>query len=155
VDQTAYKSGLAAAIRLLSRRDHSRAELTGKLSRRGYDPAVTDAVVAECLRLDYLNDQTYSLRQTLALRRRGYGAKRIRRALYAKGLDADMISAAIEKHCGDQNQLEDCRRVLTKKITRSLRPHGNGQEHLFRFLLQRGYSVDIIRQVLSEVSVVE
>lgn len=152
MDQSAYKAGLNAALRFLSRRDHSCAEITRKLSQRGYAPEVADAVLAECRRLDYLDDRRFVVQQILLLRRRGYGANRIRNSLYLKGLDTDIISAAMETHCTVRNQLEDCRQAHDKKAGQYQGARNNTprKESLYRFLLQRGYPADIVRQVIRE-----
>lgn len=152
MDRSAFKAGLNAALRLLSRRDHSCAELARKLSQRGYAPEVIDAALAECRRLDYLNDRKFVIGQILLMRRKGYGVNRIRSSLYAKGLDGDTISAAMETHCTVQDQLDDCRRAHERKIEHSQRDcsHSLGKESLYRFLLQRGYPADIVRQVIRE-----
>jgi regulatory protein len=152
MDRSDYKAGLNAALRLLSRRDHGCAEIARKLLQRGYAPEVVDAALAECCRLDYLDDRKFVIQQVLLLRRKGYGPNRIRSSLYAKGVDGDTISAAMETHCTVQDQLEDCRQAHDRKVGHSQRVSSRslGKESLYRFLLQRGYPADIVRQVLRE-----
>src|SRR5690349_19422117 len=47
------------ALKLLSSRLHSTAEIRRKLARREYGPSIVDAVVADLARMNYLNDSQF------------------------------------------------------------------------------------------------
>jgi regulatory protein len=142
---------LDAALRLLARRDHSVAELNRKLSQRGFAPDQIASVIAECERMHYLDDARFCQMLTLQQRRRGYGILRIAQMLRTKGLNAHQIDESLSRDCSETNQIEDCRRVLTKKLRScSATDAGNRTERLYRFLLSRGFTSATIFQVLDE-----
>lgn len=149
---SAYQQCLHAALRLLGRRDHSRAELAGKLRQKGFEAATTERVLSECERLSYLNDVRFCRSYTTHLRRRGYGALRIAQLLRAKGLTGEQVARSLHDHCGDLSQMEDCRRVLVKKLGRE--PSSSDtiavKTRLFRFLCQRGFTSAVVSQVIHD-----
>ncbi len=97
-----YRKALNTALRILTRRDHSKHELSQKLTARGYAGEVIDEVVSKCERFDYINDERTAQVFIRQLHRKGYGLKRIRFELNRKGLRG--------KHVQD---------VLSKSISRS------------------------------------
>lgn len=152
MDQPDYKACLNCALRILGRRDHSCRELELKLQQRGYDSIDIRAVLAECRRLNYLDDRKFAFSHIRFLRRKGYGAHRIRQVLKNKGLARDLIVAVIEAKCNDADQFHDCRQALTKKLKASGRVCLSADEkrRLYRFLVQRGFHSEIIRQTMDE-----
>jgi regulatory protein len=133
----------------LGRRGHSRKELAQKLVQRGFGPADIEAALSECTRLQYLNDEGYCQIYTQQLRRKGYGARRIGQALHAKGVAPELIEMAIRKCCNDAQQLADCHQALAKWRRKGQRPTTTDSSGaIYRFLLSRGFSSDIIQQAL-------
>lgn len=142
-----------SALRLLSRREHSVAELRRKLQERGFNADTIAEVLADCRRLGYLDDDRFARQYSEQLRRRGYGRLRIEQMLKSKGLSAARVAACVTARCAEAGQIEDCRRVLHKK-----RQTVSGEAtaprtaaRLYRFLMQRGFAAAVIRQVLDEV----
>ncbi len=147
------KKCLDTALRLLTRRDHSRAELIGKLKRKGFSEAPIARVIEECRQYSYLDDERYAHQLVRQMLERGYGRRRIHQSMSAKGLDGDLSARVLESHCTDQAQTEQCRQVLRKKLA-ATRPDGRGkslESRLYRFLLGRGFPPEIIREVLRDL----
>lgn len=142
------KKCLDAALRLLGRRDHSRVELSRKLRRKGYQNEHIASAVDTCLRLDYLDDEKFCRVYARQLRRRGYGALRIPQMLKDKGLSSDLVEASIGNLCGYDAQLDDCIVVLEKKLKRGPSGRDENKDRLIRFLSNRGFSFDVIREAL-------
>ncbi len=144
------KRCLNAALRLLSRRDHSRFELSKKLKDRGFSDVHIARAMDQCHRYDYLNDERFANNYTRQLQRRGYGSRKIRQSLQVKGLTADLTDMVVARHCTDQAQLEQCRNVLRKKL-KSVPPPQTAitlKPKLYRYLLGRGFSPSIISTAL-------
>jgi len=146
------KSCLTTALRLLGRRDHSCLELSQKLKQRDFSNDVIESVIADCLKMNYLDDERFCEGFTDQLRRRGYGVLRIAQKLKDKGVAAAHIQNSIERHCPEAAQIDDCRRVLKKKLASRLTDaHGaRDRSRLFRFLYHRGFSSEVIVQALNE-----
>lgn len=142
---------LQTALRILTRRDHSVHEIQQKLKLREYPPATIKAVVTDCIRLDYLNDQKAAQNFVLGFKRQGFGPFRITQKLRAKGIADDLIAGALSKHFDTEEQTRICQRVLTKKIKTSDIDLDKPQsrEKIHRFLFNRGFSADTIQQAIS------
>ena len=151
------KACMESALRLLGGRDHSRRELADKLRQRGYAAPDIAVVTAECLRLDYLNDEKFARLYLQQLRRKGYGQFRIRHMLQVKGLGAQLIEDLLASDCDVAAQSADCRRALAKKLSKTEydRNLPDLKVRLHRFLLNRGFPADIVRKTLQQALPVE
>lgn len=150
-------SCLKKALQILTRRDHSLAELSNKLKKQGFVKQEIQDAVDECLRLNYLDDQRFACSYLKQLQRMGYGINRIKQKLYSKGIPEEIIGACIESHCEDNDQLEACKLVLAKKIAQ-LRGSNSLLElcpKLQRFLYGRGFSYPTIHKAMEETIVQE
>ncbi len=152
-DESAYRAALAGALRILSARDHSVAEITRKLARRGYAEDVVLAVVTECLRLNYLDDRR-SLDQAIdRLKRKGCGVRRIRMELAQKGLAGAAAEDRLRESFGSGEEravaLAAARRKW-KALQTEPDPRKRVQR-LQRFLYSRGFSEGIIYEVSAEL----
>jgi regulatory protein len=150
--QTTARDCFAAALRVLTQRDHSCAELSEKLAARGFPQDQIQWAIDQCLRFHYLDDERFANAYIGQLQRKGYGLHRIQQKLAARGVAGEMMSACLAPFCSDTIQARDCRQAMTKKL-KNIRNIGNSPEarvKLHRFLLNRGFSSAIIRRVLEE-----
>ncbi len=132
-----------AALRLLTRRDHSRAELKVKLAASAESPeqldAVLDALQAERLQ----SDQRFATQRVVARARR-YGDARLKQELRQQGVSDEDISTALPE--GGDEALR-CRAVWARKFSQ-LPQSGEERAKQMRFLQYRGFSSDAIRRVM-------
>src|SRR3970040_1219676 len=94
-------SPIQRAVGLLSRREHSRLELTRKLCERGLAADEVEAAVEKLATDGWQDDARFA---QFLLRSRvsgGYGPIRIRAELATHGLDRDAISSALAEFDGD------------------------------------------------------
>ena len=139
------------ALRLLSRRDHSSVELARKLAQRGFEAADIATALAECERLNYLDDRKVCDQIVAQQRRKGCGILRITQALRDKGIATAQIDSSLRRDCCEMNQIADCRRALAKKLKmKAFENKADAKEHLYRFLQSRGFVTATIRDVLFE-----
>lgn len=132
------------ALQLLTRRDHSRAELKAKLAVGASESveeidAVLDTLQAERL----LSDHRYASQRVIARARR-YGNARLKQELRQQGISDDDIAAALPEG-GDES--ERCQAVWARKfgqLPRSAEERGKQM----RFLQYRGFSGDAIQNTL-------
>ena len=133
------------ALRLLARREHSRAELAKKLqvhSRPGDD---LDALLDDLSRRKFLSDERYAESRAHALSRK-FGAARIAHELRARGLDKDLADKASKT--ARATELERAREVWRRKF-RSAPKTREERARQMRFLQSRGFSFDAIRSVVA------
>jgi len=135
-----------AALRLLARRDHSRAELQSKLAAQAESPeqlaAVLDALQAEHL----LSDHRYAS-QRVAARAGRYGNARLAQELRQRGVGDDDIASALPEGGEEASR---CQRVWAKKFN-GLPQTAEERARQMRFLQYRGFSGEAIRRVMRGV----
>lgn len=131
------------AVMLLSRREHSRTELSRKLCARGLDATEVDAAVDKLAADGWQDDFRFA---QFLLRSRvsgGYGPIRIRAELASHGLDRQAITAALEEFEGDwaENARDLVRRRYGADLVRNSAMHRKAAE----FLLRRGFDGECVR----------
>ena len=128
----------------LGRREHSRQELQAKLQPFAEDPDELNALLDELEKRGWLSEARI-VEQLTTTRRRKFGATRIVHELREKGVSDEAVAAA-------QAQLKagevDAARAVWKKkfgkLPRSLQERGKQA----RFLAGRGFSAEVVHQVL-------
>ena len=132
------------ALQLLTRRDHSRAELRAKLAGHAESADELEAVLDRLQGERLLSDQRFASQRVVARAGR-YGNARLRQELRHKGVGDDEIAAALPEG-GDES--ERCRAVWARKFGEL--PHSAEERaRQMRFLQYRGFSGEAIRRVLS------
>lgn len=150
---TVYRSALKSALRILARREHSVVELSQKLVRRGYEEETVRQVVAECRRLNYLDDRRAADQLIDRLQRKGLGMRRIRHELEKRGLDDRQAEARLRVRVTPADERSLACRVAFKKL-KSLVGETDSQAKklkLQRFLRYRGFSDYLIIEVVKEM----
>ena len=143
---------LQAALRLLTRRDHSCKELVRKLRLRGFASRQIDESVEKCKRLNYLDDERFSDNYIQLLQRKGFGPNRIQEKLRSRGISNNLIQNKLRRLFPKSVQIEQCRFVLQKKLNRiSIASKSDSlKAGLYRFLSGRGFYPEVIHQILNE-----
>jgi len=146
-----YRQVFKTALRILTGRDHFKAELIHKLKQRGFAADDINRAVAVCERLYYIDDERSARVYVEQLVRRGYGLKRIDFEMNKKGLKGERIQNIISESVSDVDELEGARRIL-KKYTRRFEREKDlikRRNKIYRFLYNRGFSMDTIRKLLN------
>lgn len=132
----------ARALRLLARREHSRAELSRKLAPRAESPGALAALLDALEQRKQLSDARYAEARVRQLSRK-YGAARIRQDLKASGVGAEIIGGVSE-----EGELERARAILDRKYRFPATTREERAKRM-RFLQSRGFSNDVIFRLLS------
>lgn len=145
---------LRSALRILQHRDHSCAELTQKLNRRGFAYDQISAAIDKCMSLGYLDDERFSAGYANELQRKGYGCRRIEQMLISKGIARQVVDGCLDANCTEERQLQSCRQALVKKRRAIPGPvcRPAARDRLYRFLMSRGFSSAVITQAMSKES---
>ena len=133
------------ALRLLSTREHSRAELQAKLQNYEEEPGSLARALDELQAKGFISEQRV-IESVLHRRGAKLGAMRIRQELQGKGLDPQAVSAALAGL--KATELERAREVWRKKFGQ---PASSPQEtaRQMRFLSTRGFASDVIRRIVA------
>nr|WP_315228234.1 recombination regulator RecX [uncultured Albidiferax sp.] len=133
------------ALRLLSGREHSRAELERKLTQFEEVPGTLAQVLDELQAKGFINEQRV-VDSVLYRRSAKLGTARIRQELQTKGLDPGMVLDAVASL--QDTELARAREVWRKKFgTPPVDAAARGKQQ--RFLLARGFSGDVVRKVVA------
>lgn len=133
------------ALRLLSGREHSRAELERKLAPHETEPGQLRRVLDELQAKDFINEQRV-VDSVLHRRAPRLGAARIRQELQGKGLEEHMVSQALERL--KSTELQRAREVWAKKFA-ELPQDARERGQQARFLAARGFDGEVVRLVLN------
>jgi regulatory protein len=130
------------AIKLLARREHTRAELARKLAPIG-TPEDIDAVLTELERSGLLSDARAASAYVRSHAAR-FGAARLRQTLRSKGVAGEVIAAEVSEL---PDELGRARDIWAKKFG-STPTDARDWARQARFLQSRGFSSDVIRRLL-------
>jgi regulatory protein len=132
------------ALRLLARREHSRAELARKLRPHVVAEDDLDALLDDLTRRKQLSEERYAESRANTLSRK-FGVARIAQELRSKGLDKELAGRAVE--AARSTEVERARAVWLRKFrTAPLTREERAKQ--MRFLQSRGFSFDAIRAVI-------
>jgi regulatory protein len=135
----------ARALRLLARREHSRAELKRKLGPHAESADAIEVLLDALEEKKQLSDARYASERAHVLTRR-FGASRIRQELRSRGVDETIAEGAAA--AAAETDLERARAIYQRRYRE---PAATREERAkrSRFLQGRGFSGDIIRRLVS------
>ena len=149
-----YSRALAIALRRLNAQQRTRSELEQTLKDKGIPPSVSDSVLDRLTDMGYINDCEYAqLWVKSRFRSRGLAPSVLRRELIAKGVDRDVIEAALAE-IDPADSLERAREIAHKKLrgVSALAP-AIAVRRISAQLMRKGYSstdsVAIAREVVA------
>ena len=133
------------ALRLLSGREYSRAELERKLASHEEEPGALAQALDELQAKDFINEQRV-VDSVLHRRSPKLGTQRIRQELQAKGLEPEAVAEAVAKL--RTTEVDRAREVWRKKFGS---PPADAAERTkqMRFLATRGFGGETIHKVVS------
>jgi regulatory protein len=149
-----YRKALNTALRILTRKDHSKHELSQKLKMRGYAGEIIDNVISECERFDYIDDERTTQVFIRQLQRKGYGRKRIQFELNSKGLRGEDLQAVLSKSISDADEYQSAEKIFRKQARRFDREKDSikRKDKIYRFLYGRGFSKAVISELINKIS---
>ena len=133
------------ALRLLSTREHSRAELERKLARFEEEPGSLAHVLDSLQAKDFINEARV-VESVVHRRAVKLGASRIKHELQAKGLEPQAVAEAVQLLRA--TELDRAREVWRKKFGQPPADAAARAKQM-RFLASRGFGGDTIHRVVS------
>jgi regulatory protein len=137
---------LQVAYRFLNRRERTVAEMRARLDREQEIPAEeTEAAIIELLDYGYLDDARYA--RVFAEDRRNldqWGVDRITRALRERGIDRELIAAALSELTEVTQQTELDRAIALLALRFPTGPRApRDRDRAFGVLIRKGYDSDL------------
>ena len=140
----------AAAVRLLSGREHSIEELRRKLVRKGYPPQTIDPVIQKLAGKRLVSDERFTANFVHHHAKRGQGPVRIRAELRQQGIADPQVEEALRSADIDWVQL--AREVRRRKFGATA-PRSLGERaKQARFLQYRGFDAEQLHAAFREES---
>ena len=137
------------ALRYLAAREHSRAELLRKLAPHAQERSEIEQVLDDLQAKGFLSEERVAA-SVLRQRAARLGDRRLRQELHTKGLDAQTVAQALELLRGTEPAR--AREVWQRKFGQvATDPAGRARQ--MRFLLTRGFAMDVVRRVVQGADV--
>ena len=138
----------ARAVSLLAQREYSRQELSDKLTAAQASPEEVEQALAQLEAKGLVDDARVV--ETLVNRRSSkLGASRLRQELQAKGVSAELVAETMAGLKG--TELARAQAVWQKKFGQLAATSAERNKQA-RFLASRGFSGDVVRQVVAGLS---
>jgi regulatory protein len=150
--QTALRDSAAARAKtelLIKVRDRSTKELADRLRQAGFPEQIARAEVARAVRAGLVDDERFCRLYVSGKAHLGWGRNRITREIRRYGIDLSQKEGYPEAFFSEEDELERARLCLRSFHTRSKNP----QAACLRRLVNKGFSLSIARQALSELTV--
>ena len=132
------------ALRLLSQREHSRAELERKLAQYEEEPGTLARALDELAAKDFISEARV-VESVVHQRASRLGALRVRQELAQKGIAPEAIAKAVAAL--QTTELERAREVWRRRFGAPA-PDATGRAKQARFLLARGFAGSVVAKVL-------
>lgn len=133
------------ALDTLARADRTRAEISDRLTKGGFDTQTTTEVLESLEEWGYLDDERLAQRQTRKLAEESHlGRLRIAAKLQQRGLEPELVEQIIST-VSDEGERNRALKLLTKKFTTDPKDIPKAARHL----ASRGFDEETIRSALS------
>ena len=141
----------ARAVSLLAQREYSRQALQEKLEAEGQSPEALALALDQLQARGLVDDARVA--ETLVNRRSGkLGGMRMRQELQAKGLSPEVVADTMAEL--KNTELARAQAIWAKKFGQLAKDAANRNRQA-RFLATRGFSGDVVRQVVSGLGIEE
>ena len=135
------------ALRLLARREHSRAELARKLEQAGFVASDIDSLLDEFEEKNWLSDHRFA-ESYVADHRARSGSIKLAYELRQRGVPDSIIEAVISDN--RDSELSRAREIWRKKFDAAPENAAETARQI-RFMQSRGFTSEVIRQTLSNL----
>lgn len=135
---------LKVALRLLSKRDRTEAELKEKLRKKGFSEKIIDETVTYLKQKGFIDDSKFILRAIQIAEDKFFGKMGLKNYLMRKGIDKELLQSLPEL-----DELSIARKLLERKkhlIKDTLNEKKKAK--IAGFLLRRGFSWDTVNRCL-------
>jgi regulatory protein len=145
-------------LRLLAARARSRAELIDKMAKRGYPDEVVETVLGRLVAVGLVDDEDFAAqwvrsRHTYS----GKGKRALSAELRTKGVDAEVIAAALDGIDAGAERVR-AEQLVDRKLRREMLADGDDPKVMRRLvgmLARRGYSQSMAVAVVTDALAAE
>ena len=142
----ALKAIYNKALDIISRREHSQKELTGKLLNKFSEEELVESVINSLVKKNLLNDFRYTEAYVVSRKRKGFGPKKIIYELIARGVMENIAYEEIENEGGWKDA---ALKAFNKKFKKGKAMDFKELNKQKAFLQNRGFSFEEIDSVFT------
>ena len=141
------KKALASALRILTRRDMSSAELSHRLTCKGFPETIVEETVSRLREAGYIDDRRFArLWAESAIRNgRGYGP-RLRMELARQRVPDEIAADVLASLASEYDEMEILAKLLARKFNGFISSSATDREkrRVVNYLQRRGFSIAAI-----------
>lgn len=145
IEAAAAECATQRAMRLLTYRERSAAELTRRLCDDGYSAATSQSVTERMIALGLVDDARFARMWARSRAISGMGRERIARDLATRGVSPELIEDALSEALEDT----EFERALRSVRSRPVPTDRKGRDRLVRHLIARGYTLGVAAAAVS------
>lgn len=162
-DDKSGKAPMSTALTYLSRRQMTAFQLTKKLEQKGFASDEIAEVLNKLVDWKYLDDRSYAINYCKSKRDK-YSRARIKMELQKAGIDKQVIFSVLDELYFSDREYTNCldlgqsffmiekEKWQNKYIHKSKYPFEmHMKKRIGDKLLQKGYTIDVVRNVLAEI----
>lgn len=142
------------ALKLLNFKMRTTEEIRRRMREKEYTDDIIDNTIDYLNYLNYLDDEDYA-RKFISDKSnlKNMGKERIKRELYMKGIDSEVISNEIEDIVDDDEEYEKAKEIAIKKLETTYKNDDKNARYrkLGGLLQRRGYSMNVVMPLLKEL----
>jgi len=132
------------ALAMLARREHTRVEMTRKLSPHAESPEQVEQLLDALAARGWLSETRFAESRAHTLARK-FGSRKIEYDLRSRGVSAEVVEQMVERSLAQE--FENCRAAWRRKF--GVLPQDAAERgRQMRFLAGRGFSAEAVRHVL-------
>jgi regulatory protein len=156
--ETREEQAHALCLRLLTARARSRAELIGKMAKHGYPDEVAEAVLSRLVSVGLVDDEDFAAQWVRSRHMySGKGKRALAAELRIKGVDAEVIAAALDgiDAGAERGRAEQ---LVERKLRREVLAEGDDSKVMRRLvgmLARRGYNQTMAVAVVTDALAAE
>lgn len=151
-DKESYLRCKNSALKIIERSYKTEKEVIEKLQMKGYEQNHIEASIEFLKEYKFLNDDYYA-EAFIKDKLNSKGSQRIKQDLIKKGIPRDKIEEKLEGI--DKSAGKNTARVLANKKLRIIQKSENDtykiSGKLYRFLISKGYTYDVVKEVVKDV----
>lgn len=144
--ESEYTSCFAKATNYILKGSHTKAQVAGYLSQKGFDGKIIHKVIVKLEEYGYLDDLSFA-KTFVETKSSKYGKHYIRAQLKYKGVPEDIIEEALNCLNGE---FESAYQV-GKKYLKGRLLDIQVKQKVFRYILSKGFSYDVASEVLNKL----
>jgi regulatory protein len=146
-----YKSAKSQAVKYLSYRHITEAQLFDKLKNKGYDEDIIWDVINELKSIGYINDLIFAEKYVYdRIKLKPKSKKMLKMELISKGVSEDIADQVLNEMEIDEDVVID--RLIKKKFGKYNIKEPQIEKKIYYFLLHRGFSMENIRSALKRMT---